>query len=68
MKAAIVSKLHAKWELREVPKPEPSANQVLVKVHACGLCGTDVWMTTGKVVFRQPPLRPGHEVVGEIVH
>jgi D-arabinose 1-dehydrogenase-like Zn-dependent alcohol dehydrogenase len=67
MKAAIVPALNAPWEIREVPTPEPGPNQVLVKIHACGICGTDVWMTTGKVQFRQLPLAPGHEGVGEIV-
>jgi D-arabinose 1-dehydrogenase-like Zn-dependent alcohol dehydrogenase len=59
--------LNAPWEIREVPTPEPGPNQVLAKIHSCGICGTDVWMTTGKVQFRQPPLAPGHEGVGEIV-
>jgi len=38
MRAAVVPKIGGKWEVREVPTPEPSANQVLIKIHASGLC------------------------------
>ncbi len=50
--------------LEEVPTPEPSGGEMLVKVHACGICGSDIveW-------YRQPraPLVQGHEVAAEVV-
>jgi alcohol dehydrogenase len=48
MKAAVVPKIGGKWEVREVPTPEPSANQVLIKIHASRLCYTDVHIAEGK--------------------
>jgi D-arabinose 1-dehydrogenase-like Zn-dependent alcohol dehydrogenase len=34
MRAAVVPKIGGRWEVREVPTPEPSVNQVLIKIHA----------------------------------
>jgi propanol-preferring alcohol dehydrogenase len=48
MKAVVVPKVGGKWEVREVPTPEPSANQVLIKIHASGVCHTDASITEGK--------------------
>ncbi len=66
MKAAVVPALHAQWEIREVPKPEPGPNQVLMKIQASGLCYTDVHITEG-LLPTQFPRTLGHEPVGEIV-
>ena len=68
MKAAVVPRIGGKWEVREVPAPEPSANQVLIKIHASGLCYTDVHITEGKLPIPiEFPRTLGHEPVGEIV-
>lgn len=68
MKAAVVPRIGGKWEVREVPTPEPSANQVLIKIHASGLCYTDVHITEGRVPMAiEFPRTLGHEPVGEIV-
>jgi alcohol dehydrogenase len=68
MRAAVVPKIAGKWEVREVPTPEPSANQVLIKIHASGLCHTDVHITEGKHPMPiEFPRTLGHEPVGEIV-
>jgi alcohol dehydrogenase/propanol-preferring alcohol dehydrogenase len=67
MHALVVPALNAEWEMREVDIPEISSGQVLVKVRACGICGTDVWLTEGKLAFGPPPLSLGHEGVGEVV-
>jgi alcohol dehydrogenase len=66
MKAAVVPAVKAKWEVREVPTPKPEANQVLIKIHASGLCYTDVHITQGEIPT-QFPRTLGHEPVGEIV-
>ncbi|MFC7108694.1 alcohol dehydrogenase catalytic domain-containing protein [Nonomuraea rubra] len=47
--------------------PEPGPGEVLVRVHACGICGTDLWMAHGVLSFREFPLLMGHEGVGEVV-
>jgi alcohol dehydrogenase/propanol-preferring alcohol dehydrogenase len=40
---------------------------VLVKIHACGVCGTDLWLAQGALSFRPFPLVLGHEGAGEVV-
>ncbi len=64
MKAAV---LHAIGDLRyeDVPSPDISQGEVLVKVRASGVCGSDVprVMTKGAYSF---PLIPGHEFAGEV--
>lgn len=67
MRAAVVTKANAAWELQDRSVPEAGPNQVLVRVHACAICGTDVWMANGTLSFREFPLVLGHEGVGEIV-
>ena len=43
---------------------EPVGNDVLVRVHACGICRTDLHVVEGELPQRQRPLIPGHQVVG----
>jgi propanol-preferring alcohol dehydrogenase len=50
-----------------VADPTPSADQVLVKVGACGLCRTDLHVIDGELTHPKLPLIPGHQVVGEVV-
>lgn len=66
MKAAVIPELNGTWELRDIPAPKAEPGQVLIKVHATGICFTDIWTTRGAAgeIF---PNTPGHEVVGEIV-
>jgi len=67
MKAAVVPKIGGKWEVKEVPTPHPAANQVLIKMHASGLCYTDVHITEGHLPTGAFPRTIGHEPAGEIV-
>jgi len=48
----------------DIPKPEPAAGEVLVKVHACGVCRTDLHVVEGELPPRKSPVVPGHQVVG----
>ena len=50
-----------------VADPAPDADQVLVKVGACGLCRTDLHVIDGELRRPKVPLIPGHQVVGEVV-
>ncbi|SFS90115.1 zinc-dependent alcohol dehydrogenase family protein [Saccharopolyspora flava] len=52
--------------VKDVADPEPAAGQVLVRVHASGLCGTDLHLVDG-VLPTDYPLTPGHEFAGEVV-
>jgi alcohol dehydrogenase, propanol-preferring len=55
--------------LREVDilVPEPGAEQVLIRVHACGVCRTDLHVVDGELPEPKLPLVPGHEIVGIVV-
>lgn len=66
MKAIVMTGANEPWEVQEVPTPTADAGQVLVRVHASGMCFTDVWATQGAGGDIYPQT-PGHEVVGEIV-
>jgi len=48
----------------ELPDPEPGAGQVLVSVHACGVCRTDLHIVDGELSEPKLPLVPGHQIVG----
>ena len=45
MLAAVVPSVNGKWEVKEVPTPKPGTNQVLIKIHASGICYADVHIT-----------------------
>ena len=66
MQAAVVTAVNGPWEVKEVPQPELGPNQVLVKMHASGICYTDVHQTLGHIPGAFPRIL-GHEPVGEIV-
>ncbi|MBC8365687.1 MAG: alcohol dehydrogenase catalytic domain-containing protein [Actinobacteria bacterium] len=53
-------------ELRDLAVPAPSPDSALLQVEACGLCGTDHELFTGRLPIRTP-LVPGHETVGVLV-
>lgn len=52
-------------EQRPVPVPQPG--QLLLRVHACGVCRTDLHVVDGDLPFLGAPLVPGHEIVGEVM-
>lgn len=51
----------------EVPVPRPGPGQVLIKIHACGVCRTDLHIVDGELPNPKLPLIPGHEIVGTVV-
>ncbi|GHV69782.1 alcohol dehydrogenase [Spirochaetia bacterium] len=56
-----------KMEVREVPTPKPDADSVLVKVHACAVCGSDIRIFHHGNSRVKPPQILGHEAAGEVV-
>jgi propanol-preferring alcohol dehydrogenase len=48
----------------ERPPPEPGPGQVRLKVHACGVCRTDLHLLDGEVAIARPPRILGHQIVG----
>ncbi len=51
-------------ELTEVPKPEPGAEDILIRVNVCGVCHTDLHTIEGELLDVKLPIIPGHQIVG----
>jgi propanol-preferring alcohol dehydrogenase len=51
----------------EVAEPEPGPGQLLVRVHACAVCRTDLHVVDGELPEPKLPLVLGHQIVGEVV-
>ena len=51
-------------ELHTVEQPKPGPGQLLLKVHACGVCRTDLHLLDGEVSVEHPPRTLGHQIVG----
>ncbi len=64
---ALVLEAYNNLVLREVPCPRPREDEILVRVRACGICGSDVHGLDGSTGRRIPPLVMGHEAAGEVV-
>lgn len=52
--------------LSEVPTPTPGVDEVLLRVHTCGVCRTDLHVVEGELPVRHAPVIPGHQIVGRI--
>lgn len=52
--------------LEDVPRPVPQTGEILLRVRACGICGSDVHGLDGRTQRRLPPLIMGHEAAGEV--
>jgi threonine dehydrogenase-like Zn-dependent dehydrogenase len=63
---ALVLVATGKFDLQEREKPLPGRDEVLIKVRACGICGSDVEGFLGKSDKRVPPLIMGHEFAGDV--
>jgi len=71
MKAIVKTRMAPGAELLDLEIPEPKADEVLVKVQATSICGTDVhiydWDSAAQVYIRRVPQIQGHEFAGEVV-
>jgi alcohol dehydrogenase/propanol-preferring alcohol dehydrogenase len=66
MKTAQIRKPGGEWELVECNIPEPGTGQVHVKVEACGMCHSDVFVKEDLWPGLRYPRVPGHEIAGHI--
>ena len=66
MMKALVLENYNQFLYKDVPDPEISADEVLIRVKACGICGSDVHGMDGSTGRRIPPLIMGHEASGVI--
>jgi len=71
MKAIVKTREEVGFELLDVPLPKVGKNDVLIKVKAAAICGSDLkfykWVPWCKNVIRSLPFIPGHECAGEVV-
>ena len=67
MKAAIYPGRGNAVVIEDLPDPSPRANEILIKIHRCGICGTDLAMTKGGVWDFGVGVQFGHEYAGEIL-
>jgi alcohol dehydrogenase, propanol-preferring len=66
MHAMVLNGLRQALTWTELPDPLPGADQVRVKVVACGVCRTDLHVVDGDLPHPRLPIIPGHEIVGRI--
>jgi propanol-preferring alcohol dehydrogenase len=67
MEAMVLTRVGRQLERMVLPRPRPSAGQVLIRIHACAVCRTDLHVIDGDLPDPKLPLVPGHEIVGEVV-
>lgn len=69
MKAQVLKAISAvekrPLELVELPVPKPEAQEILVKISACGVCHTELDEIEGRLKPKLPVI-PGHEIVGRV--
>ncbi len=65
MKAMVLAE-YKRLELVDVPQPSPGSGEVLIRVAACGICGSDVHGYDGSSGRRIPPIVMGHEAAGVV--
>ena len=67
MKAAVYRAAGEPLVLEDFADPEPGPGDLVVKIHRCGICGTDLGLTSGDAFDFPPGTIPGHEYSGEVV-
>jgi len=67
MRAMVLERPGQPLVLRDLPVPEPGPGHVLLRVHACGVCRTDLHIVDGELPNPKLPLVLGHQIVGEVV-
>ena len=70
MKALVKTKEGKSFEYKDIPVPEPKGDDVLIKVDAVSVCGSDInlytWNAVAQVIA-SVPFTPGHECAGTVV-
>jgi threonine dehydrogenase-like Zn-dependent dehydrogenase len=66
MRAAIID-TPSKIRVGNIPDPTPKPDELVIRVGACGICGTDLHVVDGDSPLVRYPIVPGHEFAGEVV-
>jgi propanol-preferring alcohol dehydrogenase len=67
MRAMVLERQREPLRPAELPDPRPDVGQVLISVHACGVCRTDLHIIDGDLERPKLPLVPGHQIVGTVL-
>lgn len=66
MRAMVVEEPGRPLAARELPDPVAASGEILIRVHACGVCRTDLHIADGELPPHKHPVVPGHQVVGVV--
>src|SRR5260370_18529728 len=67
MRAMVLDAPRRKLRLEERAEPQlPGPRDVLIRIHACGVCRTDLHVVDGELADPKLPVVPGHEIVGRV--
>jgi D-arabinose 1-dehydrogenase-like Zn-dependent alcohol dehydrogenase len=66
MRAAVINAPNAEARIEERNRPSPGRGEVLIRVHACGVCHGDLMLQLGQFPFARYPVVPGHEIAGVV--
>ncbi|MDM9381675.1 zinc-dependent alcohol dehydrogenase family protein [Chlorogloeopsis sp. ULAP01] len=66
MRAMLLEAPHQPLRLVDLPVPKPNPEQVLIRIHACAVCRTDLHIVDGELTHPKLPLIPGHQIVGTV--
>jgi propanol-preferring alcohol dehydrogenase len=67
MRAMVLDKPNTPLQPRELPDPRPGPGQLLLRVHACGICRTDLHIVDGELDLPHLPVVPGHQIVATVL-
>lgn len=67
MQAMVLDKPGQTVHMRSVLRPQPTPDQLLIKIAACAVCRTDLHVVDGELLNPKLPIIPGHEIVGHVV-
>ncbi|MGB7684568.1 MAG: zinc-dependent alcohol dehydrogenase family protein [Solirubrobacterales bacterium] len=67
MRAMVLERQHEPLRPADLPDPVAGPGQVLISVHTCGVCRTDLHIVDGDLTEPKLPLIPGHQIVGTVV-
>ncbi|RDH47684.1 alcohol dehydrogenase, partial [Mastigocladus laminosus WC112] len=64
MRAMLLEAPRQPLRLVNLPVPKPHPEQVLIRIHACAVCRTDLHIVDGELTHPKLPLIPGHQIMG----
>jgi len=67
MRAMVLEAQGQPLRFREIRDSQPGPGQLLIRVHACGVCRTDLHVVDGDLTQPKLPLVPGHQIVGTVI-